>query len=337
MAGYNEKDTFHGRNLNIGDTSASFELGIVKAVNPKSVTADVYFPSRSNTLRNLPISFNFMSFDSGNIAFPEINSPVIVAKSSSIPPFILCSAGKLTNFGVNSDLLQGEQLLSNNSRSMFKQGVNGQQVLTSGNGGIIFQDGDRSTTISDQNLVIRTSTDDEIRTDIGGYALTYRIFQKKRYMQKKYTKEDLMDGDQISLSESRKILNYTSYEITALENIIRMIVEISDIACNQDLSNSDTLSSLYKKLNACFGFFEISSEPEQIVIQQGCAVNEELHSVADLDEKELSVENKWKNEGDDNQTLFSIGTIKDGVFHEDFAVTKNGPRAYEGDIADYFK
>lgn len=342
----NAMDSFHG---NRATATAGFSsvpqltIGYIQSVNSYAVTASVYLPSQNNTLKNLPISFNFMAMETGNISFPEIDSPVIVVTCRGIPPFILCSAGAITNYGVRSDLLESEQLFSNKDKAFLKQGVGGEQVFMSGQMGMLYQNRNGETVLADNELRRKTPQFEEHVSDVAGRSILRQRFQRSLETVSETDAITFVDGSTRSVKvdeESRAIKNATDM-IEGLQSVLWSIKDVSEIASNKDLSKiirtepldpgqePDPEEAFFEELAHLFDFCLDKMDGEEYLFYQGAAPADDkvVDDVAELSESDLEC-----IEG--ARTIYkAVVKTTDGV-KEKFAVTTKGARIIEGDLSE---
>lgn len=331
----NSLDTLHGDRVRASagaDSPAEIDIGFVTGVNARNVTASVFLPQKNMNLKDVPVSFSFMSSTSGNIALPEIDSAVVVIRSKFIRPFIFCSAGKLVADGVRSDIVRGEQLLANTSRAFMKQGLEGEQILFSGALGTIYQQYDGTKSGLSKSSYENTMFGEDIQTDIEGQGIKYQTIISKQFGKVLYEDDDFIDASTSSVEASLEsdVIFECQGMINALGKLSDDVVAISDIICTEDIENKDTFQKFLDKESHLFDFLTVTDDPVKVIIQTGAAIDVPVGSKKELSSK---ARNSLENI-DGARTIYKIGTESDGHISEKFAVTTGGARIREGNIRD---
>lgn len=340
----NRYDTFHGTRqvASVGENYAKMVVGHIKAVYPDKVTADVYIPEQSSVLKDVPISFNFMNFTSGNIAFPDVDSPVIVVNAGTIKPFILCSTGKLKNYSVNSDLLENEQVFSVPALQFIKQGQSGDIISVGKDGSYTHIGKDGKISQSSFKKEDRTYSSMSFSSDIEGEAITYKsYFSIDETIYETDYNYFLNNGETDGFKEAR-VLSDVESALHCISDFQKNIRELSLLICEENLMSQDIVTSFVNGLSTLFDSLSFEkNQKKEVVIQEGAAINQEPSKISDISSlSKNDLENLSKGDvgnENNNRTIFKISMrADDGKLDEKFAVTEQGARIVEGNIADLF-
>jgi len=327
------------------------DIGYVTAVDPVNIKASVKLPYRNTILKNLPISFNFMSYEFGNISFPQIGSPVIIMRSRNIPPFILCSAGKLFNYGSRSDLTDIEQLFANKARAFLKQACDGGQNLVSGNFDVFEQDSlGQTSKISRSFADITPNCRDFVTTIINGYGINYKKIVQ-RTIRYTVSSASTIETNAVNIIEYAKALadkldaciNAPNGENPVTINSLRSISEFLD---TKDIfgeteyptstkDNIDEFSEAILNVSSLMLWFngsEIVQYGDVVVVQTGARISSNIENINEL-EDEMADTVDFSGA----RTIFSLdyASSKNGDLEKKFSVTNRGAKINEGSIGRF--
>ena len=341
----NQYDTFHGTReaANNVDNTPKMVIGYIKTIDSKNVCADVYIPEQNSVLKNVPISFNFMNFASGNIAFPEVDSPVIVVNSGTIKPFILCSTGKLRNYSVNSDLLESEQVFSVPSLQFTKYAKTGDILSAAADGSYVYIGKDGKIIESSYDKERRTFGTLQMETQIDGNPISYKRIYSIPQELREASYSDFLTNNELNEWEENRVLTQLRATQSCVSDFWKDIRQFSIAICDGNLMDYELTEDFLSRMGALFDSIAYEKDTSaEVLIQEGSAVSGEYERISDLSaltEEDLENLSKGdpKNEHN-NKTIYKISMREsDGTMKEKFAVTEKGARIVEGNIADRFQ